>query len=214
MKATLESLVVALFGQSSLQQTRWVPAYFPFTDPSWELEICRLEAGGETKWMEVLGCGVIHSQILRNCGRPRQEVGWAFGLGLERLAMALFEIPDIRLFWSEDPRFISQFGSDQIVKFKPYSRHPLCFKDVTFWLPQSAGFHVNDLHELLRHHGGDLVESVTRIDSFRSEKTQRESHCYRICYRSMDRNLTNEEINDLQERFRKDLVQKLHVELR
>lgn len=60
------------------------------------------------KWLEVLGCGVIQDEVMDNAGR-RGEVGWAFGLGLERLAMVLFSIPDIRLFWSEDPRFSSQF---------------------------------------------------------------------------------------------------------
>lgn len=58
--------------------------------------------------MEVLGCGVIHDEVMDNAGR-KGEIGWAFGLGLERLAMVLFSIPDIRLFWSEDPRFSSQF---------------------------------------------------------------------------------------------------------
>lgn len=60
------------------------------------------------KWLEVLGCGVIHRDVMNNAGR-QGEVGWAFGLGLERLAMVLFSIPDIRLFWSNDVRFLSQF---------------------------------------------------------------------------------------------------------
>lgn len=60
------------------------------------------------KWLEVLGCGVVQDEVMDNAGR-RGEIGWAFGLGLERLAMVLFSIPDIRLFWSEDPRFSSQF---------------------------------------------------------------------------------------------------------
>lgn len=60
------------------------------------------------KWLEVLGCGVIHDEVMANAGR-KGEVGWAFGLGLERLAMVLFSIPDIRLFWSDDIRFSSQF---------------------------------------------------------------------------------------------------------
>ena len=98
-------------------------AYFPFTDPSYELEIF---FRGE--WLEVLGCGVIEQDIVRNCGRGEQ-LGWAFGLGLERLAMVLFEIPDIRLFWSHDRRFIEQFegidysGDDAPrVSFKPFSK--------------------------------------------------------------------------------------------
>lgn len=61
----------------------------------------------QEKWLKVLGCGVTELEILKNNGRP-DDVAWAFGLGLERLAMVLFEIPDIRLFWSADPRFTSQ----------------------------------------------------------------------------------------------------------
>lgn len=60
------------------------------------------------KWLEVLGCGVVEDGVMNNAGR-NGEIGWAFGLGLERLAMVLFSIPDIRLFWSEDPRFSAQF---------------------------------------------------------------------------------------------------------
>lgn len=60
------------------------------------------------KWLEVLGCGVIQDGVMENAGR-KGEIGWAFGLGLERLAMVLFSIPDIRLFWSDDIRFSAQF---------------------------------------------------------------------------------------------------------
>jgi len=204
MKQRLESLVTSLFGEAL--QIRWVDAYFPFTNPSWELEIFY-----NNRWLEVLGCGLIHSKIMEN-SQQRNKKGWAFGIGLERLAMALCNIPDIRLFWTEDRRFHEQFTTDNITTFKAYSKFPSCFKDVAFWLP--GGFHANDFHELLRFHGGDLIESVELIDSFKDPKSQRESHCYRINYRSMDRNLTNEEINELQEKFRKDLVGKLGVELR
>ena len=63
--------------------------------------------GFQEKWLEVLGCGVTEQEILRRSGKL-DNVAWAFGLGLERLAMVLFDIPDIRLFWSTDERFISQ----------------------------------------------------------------------------------------------------------
>jgi len=133
MKRTLDGLARALFGDV---ETRWSPDYFPFTEPSWELEIL---FHGE--WLEVLGCGVVHQQILRNCGLEHGR-GWAFGLGLERLAMILFNIPDIRLFWTEDPRFHSQFSSAiagdhaTFPAFETYSKYPECYKDVSFWLPE------------------------------------------------------------------------------
>ena len=185
---------------------RWVDAYFPFTEPSFELEIY---FGDE--WLEVLGCGVIQQEIVKNSGRGMQP-GWAFGLGLERLAMVLFDIPDIRLFWTDDPRFHRQFESGGIVTFSPYSKFPPCLKDISFWTPDD--FHPNDLHELVRTVAGDLVEKVELIDSFVHPKTNRLSNCFRISYRSMDRSLTNEEIDALQEQVRDLAVDRLNVELR
>lgn len=203
LKRGLEGMAKALFGQV---QMRWVDAYFPFTDPSFELEIY---FGGE--WLEVLGCGVIQQEIIENSGRGSQP-GWAFGLGLERLAMVLFGIPDIRLFWTADPRFHKQFESGKIVTFIPYSKFPPCYKDISFWTPPA--FHPNDLHELVRNVAGDLAEKVELIDSFVHPKTERLSNCFRISYRSMDRSLTNEEVDDLQEQVRSLAVDQLQVELR
>lgn len=92
---TLEGLAKHVFGNV---ETRWIDAYFPFTEPSIELEV---KYKGE--WMEILGCGVIHEGVMKNAKRDiSTEVGWAFGLGLDRWAMQLFDIPDIRLFWSKD----------------------------------------------------------------------------------------------------------------
>lgn len=71
---------------------------------------------------------------MNHVGQP-DKAGWAFGLGLERIAMVLFNIPDIRLFWSKDERFLSQFKSGKITQFQPYSKYPPCYKDMSFWLP-------------------------------------------------------------------------------
>ena len=110
LKQALEGMVRALFGELGESEVRWIDAYFPFTEPSFEMEIFY---GGE--WLEVLGCGVIEQAILDNCGKE-DSVGWAFGLGLERLAMVRFGIPDIRLFWSTDPRFLTQVRSERTEK--------------------------------------------------------------------------------------------------
>ena len=126
--------------------------------------------------------------------------------------MILFGIPDIRLFWSEDERFIEQFEEGVITRFKPYSKYPPCLKDVAFWCPED--FHENDLFEVVRDVAGDLVEKVDLIDDFVHPKTGRHSQCYRITYRSMDRNLTNEEIDDLQWEVRDRTEKQLQVELR
>eukprot|EP00977_Amphora_coffeiformis_P027169 scaffold34593_cov179-Amphora_coffeaeformis.AAC.7 len=204
LKQNLEGLASHLFGPTEM---RWLNEYFLFTHPSFELEIYF-----QDEWLEVLGCGMIHPTILKNAGRPNDK-GWAFGLGLERLAMILFDIPDIRLFWSEDERFHTQFASGEIIQFQPYSKYPPCYKDISFWINDES-FHANDLNELVRSIAGDLVEELELIDDFVHPKTNKTSHCYRISYRSMDRNLTNEEIDALQEQVRDRTARELGVELR
>ena len=87
------------------------------------------------------------------------HIGWAFGLGLERFAMKLFDVPDIRLFWSEDPRFLSQFQLNEDAKFKPFSKYPPSFKDISFWVNQ-PDFSPNDLFEVCRAVAGDWIEEV------------------------------------------------------
>ena len=127
LREVLTGLAKEVFGDVEM---KWSKDYFPFTDPSLELEIYY-----NNEWLEILGCGVIYDGVMKNAGRDiSKEVGWAFGLGLERWAMKLFEIDDIRQFWSTDPRFISQFKAGEINKFKSYSKYPSCYKDVTFWV--------------------------------------------------------------------------------
>ncbi|KAL7438761.1 hypothetical protein ACHAXH_006242 [Discostella pseudostelligera] len=202
LKETLEGLMDHLFGET---EKRWSEDYFPFTTPSYELEIKY-----EGEWLEVLGCGVIHEEVLSMSDRADRR-GWAFGLGLERLAMILFEIPDIRLFWTEDDRFTSQFSEGKISKFVSYSKYPPVYKDIAFWIPES--FVENDFFELARGIAGDIVEKMEMIDEFTNPKKGKTSKCYRITYRSMDRSLTNEEIDVLQEELRAR-VEDLGVEVR
>ncbi|KAF3915017.1 hypothetical protein AA313_de0210468 [Arthrobotrys entomopaga] len=200
---------------------RWVSAYFPFTSPSYELEVLW---NGE--WLEVLGCGVIKQDLLNYAGQG-DKIGWAFGLGIERIAMLMYGIPDIRLFWSNDERFSGQFKEGVVKRFEAFSKYPGCYKDVAFWVSGErgasaaggsgevgGGFHENDFMELVRGVGGDLVEDVKLIDEFTHPKTGRKSMCYRINYRSLERTLTNEEVDELQEKVRSTLTEKLGVELR
>jgi phenylalanyl-tRNA synthetase alpha chain len=208
LKHGLGGMARELFGNVEM---RWVDASFPFTEPSFELEIYFND-----EWLEVLGCGVVHKDIVTAVGRGDQ-LGWAFGLGLERLAMVLFSIPDIRLFWTQDDRFHSQFESGEIIKFQHYSKYPPCFKDISFWTSKEgveSTFHPNDIYEVVRDVAGDLVERVELIDEFAHPKSNRLSNCFRITYRSMDRSLTNEEIDSLQGKVRDDTISKLGVELR
>jgi phenylalanyl-tRNA synthetase alpha chain len=209
LKELLTGLATHLFGNVEM---RWSSDYFPFTNPSFELEV-----NFEGEWLEVLGCGVIEPDVLANAGKKGSK-GWAFGLGLERLAMILYKIPDIRLFWTKDERFHNQFIgiSDDLNKkivFTSYSKYPFCYKDVSFWLPEK-GLHVNDVYEVIRGVAGDLVERVDLFDKFTNKKTGRNSHAYRITYRHMDRSLTNAEIDEIQFRLRDQLVETLDIELR
>ena len=202
-------------------RVRWVEAYFPFTSPSWELEIF-----WQGDWLEVLGCGVVKQEVLINAGVPTQ-IGWAFGMGLERIAMLLFGIPDIRLFWSLDQRFLSQFTDNKpIQKFVAFSKYPPCYKDVSFWTRSTTSsarnepctdvqeFHENNFMEIVRIVAGDLVEDVRMVDEFTHPRSGKRSMCYRINYRSLERTLKNEEINVLQAKICDSLVAELGIELR
>ena len=248
LKYSLENAIMSVFDaarESSLSaggedpfvkgeiKIRWVEAFFPFTSPSWELEVY-----WQGNWLEILGCGVIKQELLNNAGVP-DRVGWAFGLGLERIAMLLFSIPDIRLFWSRDPRFLSQFTSRaalctssrdelsksrfNIVKFEPFSKYPPCYKDVSFWIKKSASdagkstnqrFHENDFMEVVRDTAGDLAEEAKIVDDFVHPRTGQRSVCYRINYRSLERTLTNAETNVLHERLCEELEKRLNVSIR
>jgi len=127
--------------------------------------------------------------------------------------MVLFSIPDIRLFWSQDERFLNQFtAGNMTTKFQPFSKFPMCWKDMAFWI--SPQFTENNLCEIVRSIGGDLVEEVKLVDEFTNKKTGKTSNCYRITYRSMERSLTDEEINGLQEKVREAVSETLGVELR
>lgn len=194
-------------------QVRWIKAYFPWTAPSWEIEVW-----WQGEWLELCGCGLVQEDVLKKAGyAPDSTISWAFGLGLDRIAMLLFEIPDIRLFWTQDERFQKQFQKGIINTFKPYSKYPSTMRDVAFWLPQTENvekIHENDLMEIVRNAAGDLVESVKLVDEFVHPKSGKKSLCYRINYQSMDRNLTNNEINALQEEVRNELSRKYNVHLR
>ncbi len=97
--------------------TRFRPSFFPFTEPSAEMDIGCSRAGGELKigagndWLEILGCGMVHPQVLKNCGiNPDEYQGFAFGMGIERIAMLKYGIPDLRTFFESDLRWLKHYG--------------------------------------------------------------------------------------------------------
>jgi phenylalanyl-tRNA synthetase alpha chain len=109
LKGTLVEFVRAFF-EDDLEM-RFRPSYFPFTEPSAEVDIAWKQPDGSTRWLEVLGCGMVHPNVLRNVGiDPEEYTGFAFGLGVERFAMLRYGVDDLRSFFENDVRFLRQFA--------------------------------------------------------------------------------------------------------
>ena len=109
LKGTLAEFVRAFFERDF--QMRFRPSYFPFTEPSAEVDIAWQQPDGSTRWLEVLGCGMVHPNVLRNVGiDPEKFTGYAFGLGVERFAMLRYGVDDLRSFFENDVRFLRQFA--------------------------------------------------------------------------------------------------------
>ena len=109
LKGTLAEFVRAFFERDF--EMRFRPSYFPFTEPSAEVDIAWQQPDGSTRWLEVLGCGMVHPNVLRNVGiDPERYAGFAFGLGVERFAMLRYGVDDLRSFFDNDVRFLRQFA--------------------------------------------------------------------------------------------------------
>ena len=115
LKGTLDSFAKQLFGTST--RTKFRPHHFPFTEPSAEMDVSCFKCGGKgcrvckgSGWIEILGCGMVHPNVLKVGGLDTEKyTGFAFGLGVERVAMLKYGVDDIRLFYENDMRFINQF---------------------------------------------------------------------------------------------------------
>ncbi|VDP71905.1 unnamed protein product [Echinostoma caproni] len=163
------------------------------------------------------------------------KVGYAFGLGLERWAMQLYHIPDIRLFWTQDSGFLHQFETDDIhreIIYKPVSVYPQCILDLSFWLRDSPESTVpeqsdnqneldpislaveRDFYDLVRSVAGDLIEQVRLIDRFIDPKTGRRSHCYRLIYRDQHRTLTMDEVRPIHQQIAQCATDRFGVQIR
>jgi phenylalanyl-tRNA synthetase alpha chain len=109
LKGTLTEFVRAFFERDF--EMRFRPSYFPFTEPSAEVDIAWQQPDGSMRWLEVLGCGMVHPNVLRNIGiDPEKYTGYAFGLGVERFAMLRYGVEDLRSFFENDVRFLRQFA--------------------------------------------------------------------------------------------------------
>src|SRR5690554_4094604 len=109
LKGTLSEFVRAFFERDF--EMRFRPSYFPFTEPSAEVDIAWAQPDGSTRWLEVLGCGMVHPKVLANVGiDPERYTGFAFGMGVERFAMLRYGVDDLRSFFDNDLRFLGQFA--------------------------------------------------------------------------------------------------------
>ena len=116
LKGCLIEFVKAYFALDDVP-VRFRPSYFPFTEPSAEMDIGCARASGELKigagedWLEILGCGMVHANVLTACGLdPARYQGFAFGMGIERIAMLKYGIPDLRTFFESDLRWLRHYG--------------------------------------------------------------------------------------------------------
>jgi phenylalanyl-tRNA synthetase alpha chain len=130
LKGTLDLFAREMFGSRS--RIRFRPSFFPFTEPSAEVDVLCFLCGGDgcrvckqDGWLEILGSGMVHPNVLRNVGyEPEEVTGWAFGMGVERVAMLKYGIDDIRLFFENDLRFLGQFAAPAALLSAPAPRAP------------------------------------------------------------------------------------------
>lgn len=144
--------------------------------------------------------------------------GWAFGIGLDRLAMSLCSIPDIRYLWTTDPRFRRQFNTGTLRTFRPYSNCPPVFKDISFFVPSpddddDDDFQATAFFDICREEAGDLLESVEHTDVYQLPDG-RVSWTYRLTYRALDHNLRNDYVNKLQYKIIHACQVRLHLKVR
>ncbi|MDE2079620.1 MAG: hypothetical protein KGI73_04535 [Patescibacteria group bacterium] len=207
LEEALGNIAVAVFGPEA--KYRLNKDTFPYTDPSLEMEV---DING--KWVEVVGCGVVKGSVLEKLGvDPENYTGWAFGFGLERLAIVSMDLPDIRLLWSKDPRVARQLKLGQ--KYKEVSKFPSIVRDISFVVP--ADFVPNNYFDLIRDLGGDLVEEVSLLDKYENAAkfgSGKLSYTYRIVYRSHERTLTNEEIAPIQEKITRETERQFGASIR
>ena len=227
LKDVLSNTIKALFGENIT--FRFNQDQFPYTTDSLEVEV-----EFEGKRLEILWAWVVHPTVLEKLWLdPEKYNWWAFGFGIDRLVMALKKVPDIRIFWSDDKRITSQWGN--LNPYKEVSNFPPVFKDISF-LTTKDKFVKNidemeksgkielvneadsfDLAGIARDVSWWLIEEVRVIDIFENDNkfgTDKKSVCVRITFRSLERTLTNDEINVAYFQIRDKLENELWYELR
>jgi phenylalanyl-tRNA synthetase alpha chain len=205
LKAALSSIVESVFGKDT--EYRFLDDTFPYTDPS-----LQIEAKVHGDWVELMGGGMPKPSVLEKLGLTGYN-GWAFGFGLERLAILGMQLPDIRLLWSDDERVKKQLRLGNV--FVQVSKYPPVVRDISFVV--SNDFVPNNYFDLVREVLGDMAEQVEQVDKYENEAklgTGKVSYAYRITYRSIDRTLTNDEVNALHAKLEKATVENFSAKIR
>lgn len=227
LKEVLSNTIKSIFGENV--EFRFNVDTFPYTTDSLEVEV----KNGE-KWLEVLWAGVVKWEVLEKLWIDSTKYNWwAFGFGIERLAMALKKIPDIRIFWSDDKRILSQWGNLE-TPYKEISQFPPVYKDISMIVEKSK-FIIDEKEKnetkltretesnffaitwIIRDIWDPLIEEVKIIDNFENDKKfgiYKKSITIKIVFRAIDRTLTNEEINKIYFEIRDKLSKELGFELR
>lgn len=198
LKEALAEVIKTVFGPQ--QVFRINVDNFPYTDPSFEVEVnvkgTAAEGPAKGEWLEVVGSGVPKASVFEKLGGVKGYTGWAFGFGIERLAIISMSLPDIRLLWSEDPRVKEQLKLGR--EYREVSKFPPVVRDISFIVPKT--FIPNDYFDLIRDVGGEMVENVALIDKYENDEkfgADKMSYTYRVTYRHLERTLTNEEVNSV-----------------
>jgi phenylalanyl-tRNA synthetase alpha chain len=207
LKEVLIEIARAIFGKNI--KYRFNVDEFPYTDPSIEMEV-----QVSKRWVEILGAGVVRPIVLKNLGiNPKEYNGWAFGFGLERLAIISMDLPDIRLLWSQDERVKKQLRMGN--KYKEVSKFPPITRDISFIVDKN--FIPNNYFDLIRDLGGDLVEEVRLLDKYSNPKkfgSDKLSYTYRIIYRKGDRTLLSKEVDKIQKEIYNETAKQFNAKLR
>ncbi len=196
LKEALGEIVKTVFGPE--QVFRINPDNFPYTDPSFEVEVnvkgTAAEGPAKGEWLEILGSGMPKASVFEKLAGVKGYKGWAFGFGIERLAIISMSLPDIRLLWSTDPRVQAQLKLG--TTYKEVSKFPPVIRDISFIVPKT--FIANDYFDLIREVGGEMVENVSLMDKYENDEkfgVDKMSYTYRVTYRHLEKTLTNEEVN-------------------
>lgn len=206
LKEVLREIVEHVFGKDT--EYRFLDDTFPYTDPSLQIEVM---INGQ--WLEIMGGGMPKKSVLKKLGLEGYN-GWAFGFGLERLAIIGMELPDIRLLWSEDERVQKQLKLGQ--KYKEVSKFPPVIRDISF-IVDTVSFSPNDYFDLVRDVIGDMAEEMALIDEYENAEkfgAGKKSYAYRITYRSLDRTLTDTEVNELHKKLEQETMRLYNATIR